>query len=686
MDNPYLSVVVTSRNDDHGLNLRRRMQIFVTGLAAQAKRFRVPIELIMVEWNPPPENPGLVDALTWPTTKWVDSRIIQVPPELHRRYKHAEGLPVYQMIAKNVGIRRSRGEFVLATNIDLLFSNELFEFLAGRRLSSGKMYRVDRWDADENVPLDASIDEQLQYCATHLMRINGRGETYPVSATGERLVHSADINVAEEIEFDEREISVTTESKIEDPSEGDDESSNTVGDEHGVEAVPEPAVVPSQVLLKRDFVTLVSGFYQLENLAAETFRWASSRVAVEVTTNGPGREVCFDVDPTVELGPVELHFRVEKRESITTISERSVVKIQADFQVGTSVPIEVKVINPNQRKPLLVDPRDLGFRVYSLRCVAASSADARPQSGLTVSVAPKPAVSFLDRIRRLWKLWRSGRPGMRLTFPVPRALISWLKPRFEENGLSISITRERATGTSDDKVEVFRTPHWDNSGYSAQAAATTDEDTAAVVEDQDLVVGEGELFAAEAVASVDEDDVTVEEDDVAVEEELVAVEEDHVAVEEAMDGQDNYDVRSGADYLHTNACGDFTLMSREDWFDLRGYPEWDLYSMNIDSALCISAARAGIEEVFLTARVYHIEHSVGSGYSPEGQQVLWDRLRKKGIGWIEFQEIYDWDRQLRRLGSTMIFNRRDWGLIRNTLPDEIVLGANVDTEAPVASQ
>ena len=29
------------------------------------------------------------------------------------------------MIAKNVGIRRARGEFVLATNIDILFSSEL---------------------------------------------------------------------------------------------------------------------------------------------------------------------------------------------------------------------------------------------------------------------------------------------------------------------------------------------------------------------------------------------------------------------------------------------------------------------------------------------------------------------------------------------------------------------------------
>ena len=35
--------------------------------------------------------------------------------------------------------------------------------------------------------------------------------------------------------------------------------------------------------------------------------------------------------------------------------------------------------------------------------------------------------------------------------------------------------------------------------------------------------------------------------------------------------------------LHTNACGDFTMMARENWFTLRGYPEWPIFSWFIDS-------------------------------------------------------------------------------------------------------
>jgi hypothetical protein len=57
-------------------------------------------------------------------------RFIQVPPEIHRKFRHADHLPLYQMIAKNVGIRRARGRFILVTNIDILFSDELVSFLA----------------------------------------------------------------------------------------------------------------------------------------------------------------------------------------------------------------------------------------------------------------------------------------------------------------------------------------------------------------------------------------------------------------------------------------------------------------------------------------------------------------------------------------------------------------------------
>src|SRR5580704_4601100 len=130
---PYLSVVVTARNDDHGKNLLARMQTFVNALISQCRRHRVPTELIMIEWNPPLDRPRLAEALTWPDDEgWCPVRILEVPIELHRRWASWQALPLYQMIGKNVGIRRAHGEFVLATNVDVLFSDELMRFMGER--------------------------------------------------------------------------------------------------------------------------------------------------------------------------------------------------------------------------------------------------------------------------------------------------------------------------------------------------------------------------------------------------------------------------------------------------------------------------------------------------------------------------------------------------------------------------
>jgi hypothetical protein len=173
---PLLSIVVVSRNDDHGGNLLQRMQYFVSGWLEQAKKHNVSSELIIVEWNPLPDRAGLSRALKWPeNTGPCTVRIIQVPPEIHRRFKYADKLPVFQMIGKNVGIRRARGRFVLATNIDILFNNELMEFFASGKLERSSMYRIDRYDAPADIP-DKPIDEQLEYCRQNFLRVNtGQG-------------------------------------------------------------------------------------------------------------------------------------------------------------------------------------------------------------------------------------------------------------------------------------------------------------------------------------------------------------------------------------------------------------------------------------------------------------------------------------------------------------------------------
>lgn len=175
---PYLSVVATARNDGHGGDLLGRMRLFMRGLLEQAERWRLPMELIIVEWNPPADRPRLGEALAVPAGgAFGRVRFIEVPHALHRRFDHSDQLPLFQMIAKNVGIRRARGAFVLATNIDLLFSDELIRRIARRRLRRGRLYRIDRTDVDTDVPVDATLDERLAWCEQHIIRLNQRDGT-----------------------------------------------------------------------------------------------------------------------------------------------------------------------------------------------------------------------------------------------------------------------------------------------------------------------------------------------------------------------------------------------------------------------------------------------------------------------------------------------------------------------------
>lgn len=175
-ENPYLSVVAVSRNDNHGGRLTYRMQKFVEGFVTQCKRHHVHAELILVEWNPPEDRPFLNQALKYPKDLGPCSiRIVQVPPELHQKYDHSNNLPLFQMIGKNVGIRRAKGKFVLATNIDILFSDALFKTFKKKTLKEGVIYRCDRLDIPAVIPETDDFDEILEFCKKEYFLINRRG-------------------------------------------------------------------------------------------------------------------------------------------------------------------------------------------------------------------------------------------------------------------------------------------------------------------------------------------------------------------------------------------------------------------------------------------------------------------------------------------------------------------------------
>jgi hypothetical protein len=128
--------------------------------------------------------------------------------------------------------------------------------------------------------------------------------------------------------------------------------------------------------------------------------------------------------------------------------------------------------------------------------------------------------------------------------------------------------------------------------------------------------------------------------------------------------------------LHLNACGDFTLMSRRSWYDLGGYPEWEMFSWNLDSMLLYQAAAAGYAFVELAGHpAYHLEHS--AGFSLESQAALFDRLAERGVPVLTDAAALDVNLEIwrgRKKGRWRT-NLAGWGMAEHNLPETALRGA-----------
>ena len=144
---PYISFVVAARNDNYGGNFLQRLQLFLNVLFAFWQKHRLNAELIIVEWNPPEDKPRLAEAVNWakcPNTGAV--RLITVPKHVHDQLPNSKRMPMFDYFAKNAGIRRAKGEYVLILNPDLLLSEGLVAYFASQKLSKSRFYRMDRYN------------------------------------------------------------------------------------------------------------------------------------------------------------------------------------------------------------------------------------------------------------------------------------------------------------------------------------------------------------------------------------------------------------------------------------------------------------------------------------------------------------------------------------------------------------
>ena len=161
---PNISLIAVGRNDDYGGDFRSRLQQWATWSVHQLSQAKVPSEVIFVNYNPLDVEP-IKSFIKWPdSTDWVKVKLITVPNEEHQKIVREHGVkdvPVLEYHAKNIGVRRAKGEFILCMNPDILIPAKVIRSFSN--LYETCYYRSNRLDYSAEIQIDVSktLNEQL---------------------------------------------------------------------------------------------------------------------------------------------------------------------------------------------------------------------------------------------------------------------------------------------------------------------------------------------------------------------------------------------------------------------------------------------------------------------------------------------------------------------------------------------
>jgi FkbM family methyltransferase len=153
---PYLSIVLTGRNDGAAGDFHERFCRSLEFNHAQLDMRGIPHEFVVVEWRPATGPATLAEYLAERCAVRAPEvvRSFVVDAAYHDALSLNPRLEHQEFIARNVGIRRSRGAFVLTTSADILLGRGVLDTMQQRTLQPRVLYRAQRID------LKADLDGQ----------------------------------------------------------------------------------------------------------------------------------------------------------------------------------------------------------------------------------------------------------------------------------------------------------------------------------------------------------------------------------------------------------------------------------------------------------------------------------------------------------------------------------------------
>ena len=81
---------------------------------------------------------------------------------------------MFEYRAKNVGIRGARGEWVLATNPDIILSEEMVMRLVSEPLGEKNFYRASRSDLGSPLPATKAASRLMQFCRENVVVVQNK--------------------------------------------------------------------------------------------------------------------------------------------------------------------------------------------------------------------------------------------------------------------------------------------------------------------------------------------------------------------------------------------------------------------------------------------------------------------------------------------------------------------------------
>lgn len=192
-ETPLLSIIIPARNDEFMLNFAYRLETTLNFLARNlyALGYLNQVEVVIGDWG---SEVPLHKVLNISQNARQITRYVIVPPEYARPLQGDAEFPI--VLVQNTAIRRSRGEYIMQTDSDILFSadflRKLFDLLnqrlapqldlthglfGSRRAhiphsiikNSPSVEELELFIENNGHDLQVDIHEEFEYCATGMM-------------------------------------------------------------------------------------------------------------------------------------------------------------------------------------------------------------------------------------------------------------------------------------------------------------------------------------------------------------------------------------------------------------------------------------------------------------------------------------------------------------------------------------